>query len=61
MYPDVWFAIVTLLWNTSRLNVETVKLTQRYYDAERLQQLFQEISVTYIFDYLHEIGLFHRI
>ncbi len=33
---------------------------QRYYNAENLQQLFQEISVTYVFDFLHEIGLFYR-
>ena len=37
------------------------QVRQRYYDAEKLQQLFQEISVTYVFDFLREIGLFDRI
>ena len=32
---------------------------KRYYDAENLQQLFQEIGGTYVFDLLHEIGLFY--
>ena len=34
---------------------------QRYYDAESLQRLFQEINVTYVFDFLGEMGLFYRI
>ena len=34
---------------------------QRYHDAEDLQQLFHKISVTYVFDFLYEIGLFYRI
>ena len=34
---------------------------QIYYDAESLQQQFQEIRVTYVFDFLREIGLFYRI
>ncbi len=34
---------------------------QRYYEAGNLQQLFQEIGVTYVFDCLHEIGLFYSI
>ncbi len=37
------------------------EVRQRYYDAENLQQLFREISATYIFDFLNEIGLFYRI
>ncbi len=37
------------------------EVRQRYYDAESLQQLFHEINVTYVFDFLHEIGLFYRI
>ncbi len=37
------------------------EVRQRYYDAESLQQLFQETNVTYVFDYLREIGLFYRI
>ena len=36
------------------------EVRQRYYDAKNLQ-LFQEISVTYVFDFLREIGLFYRI
>ena len=38
-----------------------VEVRQRYYDAESLQQLFQEIRVTYMFDFLRETGLFYRI
>ena len=38
-----------------------VEVRQRYYDAENLQQLSQEISAAYEFDFLHESGLFHRI
>ncbi len=37
------------------------EVRQKYFDAESLQQLFQETSVTYVFDFLHEIGLFYRI
>ena len=37
------------------------EVRQRYYNAESLQQLFQETSVTYVFDFLCEIGLFYRI
>ncbi len=33
----------------------------RYNDAENLQQLSQEISATYIFDFKRKIGLFYRI
>ena len=40
---------------------EFAEVRQRYYDAENLQQLFQEISVAYVFDFLCEIGLFYRI
>ena len=42
------------------MNVETAKVRQTYYDAETLQQLFQETGLTYVFDFLHEIGLFYR-
>ena len=48
-------------WFTFLLNVETAEVRQRHYDAENLQRLFQEISVAYVFDVLHEIGLFYRI
>ena len=37
------------------------KVRQGYYDAENLQQLFQEIRVTCVFDFFCEIGLFYRI
>ncbi len=38
------------------------EVRQRYYDAESLQQLFQQTSVTYVFDFfLCAIGLFYRI
>ncbi len=37
------------------------EVRQQYYEAESLQQLFQETNVTYVFDFLHEIGLFHTI
>ena len=37
------------------------EVRQIYYDAKDLQQLFQEISVTHVFDFLCEIGLFYRI
>ena len=37
------------------------EVRHRYYDAENLQQLVQEISVTYVFDFLYEVGLFHRV
>ena len=40
--------------------MKLAKVGQRY-EAENLQQLFQEISVTDIFDFLWEIGLFYRI
>ncbi len=61
MYPDDWLVTVTLLWNIFWLNVETAEVRQKYYDADSLQQLFQETSVTYVFDLLHEVGLFYRI
>ena len=35
------------------------EVRQRYYEAENLQQLFREISVTDIFDFLWEIRLFY--
>ena len=35
----------------------STEVRQRYYDAESLQQLLQETNVTYVFDYLCEIGL----
>ncbi len=34
-----------------------VEVRQSHYDANSLQQLFQETRVTYLFDFLHEIGL----
>ena len=34
---------------------------RRHYEADSLQHLFQETNVTYVFDFLHEIGLFYRI
>ena len=37
------------------------EVRQRYYDAQNVKQLFQEISNTEIFDFLWEIGLFYRI
>ncbi len=37
------------------------EVRQQYYEAESLQQLFQETNVTCVFDFLHEIGLFYRI
>ena len=37
------------------------EVKQKYYDAESLQKLFQQISVTYVFDFLREVGLFYRI
>ena len=40
---------------------DVAEVRQRYYEAESLQQLFQQISVTYVFEFLHEIGLFYRI
>ncbi len=36
-------------------------IRQRYYDAENLQQLFPEMSSTYVFDFLREIGPFYSI
>ena len=36
------------------------EVRQRYYDAENLRQLFQESSVTDVFDFLWEIGLLFR-
>ncbi len=36
------------------------ELEQRYYDAVDLQQSFEEISVTHVFDF-HEIRLFYKI
>ena len=38
-----------------------LEVRQRYFDAEGLQQLFQEIRVTHIFDFVSEIRLFYRI
>ena len=50
------------------LNVEHILIeygdfeeVRQRYDARNLQQLFQEISITYVFDFLYEIGLFYRI
>ena len=40
---------------------DVAEVRQRYYDAENLQELFQKISVTYVFDFLHEMGLLYRI
>ena len=40
---------------------DVVKVQQRYYDTENSKQLFQEVNTTYVFDFLHEIGLFYRI
>ncbi len=39
------------------------EVRQQYYEVESLQQLFIETTgnVTYIFDFLREIGLFYRI
>ncbi len=37
------------------------EVRQRYSEAESLQQLFQQINVTYVFDFVREIGLFYRI
>ena len=36
------------------------EVRQRYFDGENLQQLFQIVNVMYVFDFLHEIGLFYR-
>ncbi len=37
------------------------EVRQQYYEAESLQQLFQETNVTCVFDFLCEIGLFYEI
>ena len=37
------------------------EIKQRYYDDGNLQQLLEEISVTYVFEFLCAIGLFYRI
>ena len=37
------------------------EVRQKYHEAESLQQLFQETSVSYVFDFVREIGLFYRI
>ena len=50
MCPNMWLVIVTLLWNTFWLNVENSQELDKDYDAGNLQQLFQEISVTYVFE-----------
>ena len=39
----VW---LTLLWNILWWSAETAEIRQGYYDAESLQQLFQQIAVT---------------
>ena len=51
MYPDVRFVTVTLLWDIFPVNVETAEV----------RQIFQEISVTEVLDFLSEIGLFYII
>ena len=40
---------------------DLTEVRQTYYDAENLQQLFNKISVTYVFSFLCEIGLIYRI
>ena len=37
------------------------EVRQRYYDAENLLQLVRQISVTYVFDLLCDIGLLYSI
>ncbi len=39
----------------------TAEVRQRHCDAENFQQLFHEISVVYVFDFLREIGLMYKI
>ncbi len=41
--------------------VDIAEVRQQYYEADSSQQLFQETNITYVFDFLHEIGLFYRI
>ncbi len=36
------------------------EVRQRYYEAERLQQLFEEINVRYVFDFLRSFASTHR-
>ena len=40
---------------------EFSEVRQQYYEAEGLQQLFQETYVTCVFYFLREVGLFYRI
>ena len=37
------------------------EVRQRHYDAGSVRQLFQEISVIEVFDFLQEVGLFDRM
>ena len=40
---------------------EFAEVRQKYYDAENLRHLFQEIGVTDLFDFLHKARLFFFI
>ena len=60
---------IASIWPHCDLTVEHIvvecgdfaEVRERYYEAESLQQLFQQINVTYVFDFLCEIELFYRI
>ena len=56
-----WQYRIYLYISQDVVSYTTIPLRQRYYDAENLQQLFKEISITSIFDFLGEIRLFYRI
>ncbi len=56
IYLHVWLVTVPLIECG-----DFAEDRKRYYDAKSLQQLFQQISVTYVFDFLRGMGLFYRI
>ncbi len=61
-YLNVWLGFFYL--TVEHILIECgdfAEVRQRYDGAKNLQQLLQEISVTNIFAFLQEIGLFYRI
>ncbi len=52
-----WLLMHPEIWAERHTSGDFAEVRQRYYEAESLQQLFHEINVTYLFDFLCEIVL----
>ena len=61
MYPDVWLDRGLSVEHSLIGFGDFAEVRQSFYDAENSPQLFQKISVTYVFDLLYEIAPFYRI